>query len=265
MSSPLVHAEGQRPQPAGALRNLDPRLSLLATILYIVVVSSLPHGAWTMYAVAAAVIVVIIVLGKLPGPRLALRSLAVLPVAAVAAVSVLFTREGTEVLSLPVFGGHLTATREGGLAALSLVSKSYLSVLASSVLITSIGFARAIDAMRALRMPGVLTQTIAFAYRYLHVLGDEGRRMLTARESRSAGSGRSVWWRARVLGSMIGTLFLRSLSRSERIYFAMLARGFYGETVSLSTISWTRRDTIAAFLWVLVLVSIIVCSWIIYG
>jgi cobalt/nickel transport system permease protein len=35
-------------------------------------------------------------------------------------------------------------------------------------------------------------------------------------------------WRARVTGSMVGSLFVRSYERSERIYAAMLARGFDG-------------------------------------
>ena len=59
-------------------------------------------------------------------------------------------------------------------------------------------------------------------YRYLFVLVDEAQRLQTARESRSAGSGGTVAWRARVLGGMVGSLFIRSYERSERIYAAMV-------------------------------------------
>jgi len=254
-----------RPGNVRLLHSLDPRLTLLATLLYIIVISSLPHGAWTTYGFAAALILGIVALSGLSAPRLIGRSLVVLPIAAVAAVSVLFTREGSELFSLPVLGGRLVATREGALAALSLTAKAYLSVLMSSVLIASSGFTRVVDAMRALHVPDLLTQTIAFAYRYLHVLVNEASRMLTARESRSAGSGRTVWWRARVLGGMIGTLFIRSLSRSERVYFAMQARGFHGEIVSLAEIRWTRRDTTAALLWFFPLAAITIYARVIFG
>ena len=74
---------------------------------------------------------------------------------------------------------------------------------------------------------------ISFMYRYLAVLSDEATRMSRARASRSAQpdgkGGGSIVWRARVTGSMVGSLFLRSYERSERIYAAMQARGFEGE------------------------------------
>ena len=64
---------------------------------------------------------------------------------------------------------------------------------------------------------------------------DESSRMSRARASRSAAApdgrkgGGSIAWRAKVTGSMVGSLFLRSYERSERIYAAMQARGFEGE------------------------------------
>ena len=71
--------------------------------------------------------------------------------------------------------------------------------------------------------------TISFMYRYLFVLVDEAMRLQTARDARSVGAGRTLFWRAKVLGGMIGCLFIRSYERSERIYAAMLSRGYAGE------------------------------------
>ena len=39
-------------------------------------------------------------------------------------------------------------------------------------------------------------------------------------------------WRARVTGGMAGNLFLRAFERSDRIYMAMLSRGYDGEVRS---------------------------------
>ena len=41
-------------------------------------------------------------------------------------------------------------------------------------------------------------------------------------------------WRARVTGNMAGQLFLRSYERSDRIYNAMLARGYAGQIRTLN-------------------------------
>jgi cobalt/nickel transport system permease protein len=96
-----------------------------------------------------------------------------------------------------------------------------------------------IHAFEHLRVPVVLTTIVSFLYRYLFVLTDEVMRLLRARESRSATvaglrSGRNVAWRARVTGNMAGQLFLRSYERSDRIYNAMLARGYSGQMRTLN-------------------------------
>jgi cobalt/nickel transport system permease protein len=49
-------------------------------------------------------------------------------------------------------------------------------------------------------------------------------------------------WRANVTGNMVGQLFLRSYERSDRIYNAMLARGYAGQIRTLHPHTLTRRD-----------------------
>ncbi len=115
-----------------------------------------------------------------------------------------------------------------------------------------------IHAFEHLHVPAILTTIIAFLYRYLFVLTDEVMRLLRARESRSATvaghkSGRSVMWRARVAGNMTGQLFLRSYERSDRIYNAMLARGYTGQLRTLNPHVMKKRDWSFAVLSVIVI------------
>jgi len=96
-----------------------------------------------------------------------------------------------------------------------------------------------IHALEHLRVPAILTTIIAFLYRYLFVLTDEVFRLIRARESRSATaagrkSGGGVLWRGRIAGHMAGQLFLRSYERSDRIYKAMVARGYAGHLYTLN-------------------------------
>jgi cobalt/nickel transport system permease protein len=77
-----------------------------------------------------------------------------------------------------------------------------------------------------LRLPGSMVETIALSLRYFYLLREESQRMLRARQARSAGR-RGPWlWRLRTHGSFLGNLLLRSLSRSERVFLAMQARGY---------------------------------------
>ena len=83
--------------------------------------------------------------------------------------------------------------------------------------------------------------------------------MMRARQARSAAaaglrSGGSVVWRARTAGNMAGQLFLRSYERSDRIYNAMLARGYAGQLRTLNPHELHGRDwayAILAFLFML--------------
>jgi cobalt/nickel transport system permease protein len=59
-----------------------------------------------------------------------------------------------------------------------------------------------------------------------------------------------VWWRGRVAGGMVGNLALRAFERSERIYDAMLARGFQGEMKTLTPPVMTEADRYALAGWV---------------
>ena len=71
-----------------------------------------------------------------------------------------------------------------------------------------------------------------------------------------AGPDGSLLWRVRVLGGMIGSLFIRSYERSERIYAAMLSRGFAGEIRSLTHLAWKARDSWAGVGWGVALVTV---------
>ena len=53
-------------------------------------------------------------------------------------------------------------------------------------------------------------------------------------------------WRAKVLGGMIGSLFLRSYERSERIYAAMLSRGFDGSVRTMRAERLRAIDLVVA-------------------
>jgi cobalt/nickel transport system permease protein len=90
-----------------------------------------------------------------------------------------------------------------------------------------------------------------FTYRYLFTIMEEAQRLMRGRDSRSARvdgyrSGGTLRWRARVAGNMVGTLFLRSYERSERVFAAMQARGYDGEPRFLDVPVVRARDFLAA-------------------
>ena len=170
--------------------------------------------------------------------RVFLRSLVALPFILIALPTV-FTKPGSPLYELPLGLVTLTATAEGVEFFASVLIKSWISVTAAVLLTSTTPPLRLLAALRALRLPAILVAVVMLMYRYLFVLVDEAQRMLRARTARSAAigprSGGSIVWRAKSAGGMAGSLFIRTLDRSERIYMAMLARGYDGSIRQQST------------------------------
>jgi len=222
---------------ASPVHALDARVKLLLTCATVLALGLLPPGAWVGVLAIAALIWWAVLQARVGLGTILRRAFVALPFA-LAAVTLVFTKPGAPLFELPLGGLRLTATDAGLVAFASVVVKSWLSVQAALLLTATTHFTDLLHALRALRLPAVLVAILAFAYRYLFVMVDEAQRMLRARECRSAElpgrpGGRNPGWRAAVVGQMVGTLFLRSYERSERIYVAMLSRGFSGELRAL--------------------------------
>lgn len=196
-------------------------------------VSLLPIGAYAALLFAWLVIVALSSASGLGPLRTARSAFFALPFM-LAAVPLIFTRTGDPLATMDLGPLTLTISGEGLRQFTTIALKSWVSVQAALLLAFTTPFHDLIDGLRELRLPRIMVAIISFMYRYLGVLGDEASRMNRARASRSAvgrdgRTGGGMRWRARVTGSMVGSLFLRSYERSERIYGAMLARGFDGE------------------------------------
>lgn len=238
------------------VHRLDARLKLGAVMAFVLVTTTVPPRSGPALLLLTALALGLVGVARLPFPVVFRRSAVALPFAGMAALSVPCTSAGQVLWAWSVGDHTWTVTDAGLLLGGSILLKAWLAVLLSGVLIATTPFPQVVRAAQHLRLPPLLATTIAFMYRYIFVLVDEAHRLLTARAARSTGRGRTVWWRAQVLGGMVGSLFIRSYERSERIYAAMLARGYAGELCALAELSWTQRDTWYGVLWAGLLVGI---------
>lgn len=220
------------------LHHLDPRLKVVITVAFILSNALLPDGAWIAFVLAWLFLLIVNAFSRF-GPGFTFRrSFIALPFA-LAAVTVLFLPQGNPLSTFHFLMWDFTITDAGLIRFVSIVIRSWLSVQMAILLVAVTQFPDLIHAFEHLRVPKILTTIIAFLYRYLFVLTDEVLRLLRARQARSAAlagrkSGGNLLWRARVAGNLAGQLFLRSYERSDRIYNAMLARGYTGNLRTLN-------------------------------
>jgi cobalt/nickel transport system permease protein len=227
-------------------------------VAFIFTTALTPTAAWPVYVLLLALAFSAELLSELGIPFYLKRALLAVPFV-MAALPVLFTISGAELARLPL---GLVITQPGLERFLSVALKSWISVQMAILLASTTRFPEILMAMRALRLPRLLVAIIGLMWRYLFVMADEALRLIRARQARSGESGQaenrsggSLSWRAKVTGGMAGNLFLRSLERSDRIYMAMLSRGYDGEVRTLPSpaISAANWAALAAGLAVLVM------------
>jgi len=218
---------------------LDPRIKLVLAIVFILTNALVPIGAWPVYILLFALILSVELLSELGVSYVLKRSSLALPFV-LAALPLILTVPGQTLFILPLGSWTIHASYPGLARFLSITLKSWISVQAAIVLAASTSFPELLVAMRALHVPRLMVSIFGLMWRYLFVLVDEASRLMRARLARSGQSeklgiktGGSITWRARVTGGMAGSLFLRAFERSDRIYMAMVSRGYDGEARSL--------------------------------
>ncbi len=221
------------------IHHLDPRIKLVLTVAFILANALMPTAAWPVYILLLAVVISEELLSDLGVRNVLKRSALALPFV-LAALPLIFTVPGQAFFSVHIGPWILQASLTGMARFLGITLKSWISIQAAIVLAASTSFPDLLVAMRALHVPRLMVSIFGLMWRYLFVLVDEASRLLRARLARSGESdtpsvktGGSLAWRAQVTGGMAGSLFLRAFERSDRIYMAMVSRGYDGEARSL--------------------------------
>jgi cobalt/nickel transport system permease protein len=215
---------------------------MITAILLIIGIILTPEGKWLAYPLLWTLLGSLAQIGRIGIWRLSWLSGLALPFI-LAAITLLFTTPGNIVMSI----GDFSITDAGLARFLAIILKSWLSMQVALLLSITTHSTDLLWALENLRVPKILVAIISFMYRYLYTIRDEAERMIRARAARSGTSdgfkaGGQLLWRAKITGGMIGNLFLRSYERSERVYAAMCARGYTGQTIAHNAPPLKKKD-----------------------
>lgn len=220
---------------------LDPRVKFITLIPYIIVVAIMQGIRYPALALLVSTIMIIITQINM---RKLLNRLGVVNIFILFLWLFLpFSHPGNEVFSI----GPLTATREGFLLALSITLKANAIVLATIALLGTSEVFSLTHALVHLKFPRKLVYLFFFFYRYISVLHDEYSKMRRAITIR-AFQAKTNLHTYRTYAYLVGMLLVRSFDHSQRIYKAMLCRGFTGKFPIISHFALKRRDIIFGIL-----------------
>ena len=221
---------------ASPVHRLDPRAKILGLVAVTLIAVSTPVAAWPVFVACAFVLAAVAHLARVSPTEIWRRARFVLPLVLVAALLIPLFRTGGETYSL----GPLTI-HEAGLETLAAVAaKATIGTVAAVLLGATTTFPSVLRGLEALRMPRLLVLIAAFMYRYLFVIVEEVGRMRAALAARGYQPRNAL--HASALGRVATALFLRTYSRGERVYVAMLARGYNGRMPRLVPLVFGRAE-----------------------
>ncbi|MFD0822524.1 cobalt ECF transporter T component CbiQ [Micromonospora zhanjiangensis] len=231
------HAHLLYREHASPVHRLAPEVKIIAMVAFTIAVVATPRHAFWAFAGYAALVVAVAAAARI-GPRwLLTRSAIEVPFVLFAvALPVIGTGARVDVLGLSL-------SVDGLYGGWNILAKGTLGVLASLLLAGTTTMRDLILGLDRLRCPQILTQIATFMLRYLDVLVGEARRMRVARISR--GDDPRFLWQLRGFAAGVGALFLWAFERGQRVYLAMVSRGYQGRMPAV----WTDADAATAGQW----------------
>ena len=249
------------------VHRLDPRVKILATLLYIV--SLFVVDDFIGFAVVFLGLAVVIAVSKVP-LRFILRGLKpVFIIILFTFVINMFMIQGETLVSF----GFLTITREGLRTAVFMAVRLILLIIGSSMLTLTTRPISLTDGIEALLSPfkklGLpaheLAMMMTIALRFIPTLLEETDKIMKAQQARGADfeSG-NIIRRAKALVPILVPLFISAFRIAQELAMAMEAR-CYGSNIKrtrMNGMKFHSRDLIASIVFVIFL-AVIVAEWIV--
>jgi cobalt/nickel transport system permease protein len=175
--------------------------------------------------------------GRIPPIDIWRRARLVLPLVLFVAVFLPFVRKGGEEYQLV---GPISVSEEGLRAFAEVSAKATIGTASAVLLGATATFPSVLHGLEALHVPRLFVLIAGFMYRYLFVVVDEALRMRAALTARAYRPRHLL--QSSAIGKVVGSLFMRSYGRGERVYLAMLARGYRGSMPVVAPLTFRPAD-----------------------
>lgn len=197
-------------------------LRLHLSLVIVVGTALLKHSAWYWLGAYAAIALIWVAILRVSLPKLG-------------------GLLGTELIFLSVVALPLGWQKASFLLIRSLVCLMVMNSFLLTIPPHSFGIA-----LKSLPVPIAIKENLLLTGQYLEILLSEVTRM--QRSAQLRGLKGATGWLRYASASMIGTLYIRSLERAERVYAAMVIRGYNGQ-LPIDTTFKPKECFILIFAW----------------
>lgn len=238
------------------IHRTDPRFRLVSGIIYSIVVAIL-HSFPALTASTLFSIFLLIIAGL--DIRTVLKRLALINGFVLLFWLILpFTAGGNIIYTI----GPLNIYEPGVALALQITLKSNAIIMAFISLISTMSFSTLGHSLNSLGLPKKFVFLFILTYRYIFVIEQEYNKIWRSIKIRGFTPKTTIHC-YKTYAYMIGMIFVRASARADRVYRAMLCRGFNGNFYTLSKYPSSKKNWL--FLFLIFLITAIIASMEIYS
>lgn len=241
---------GQYYQTESVIHKLDPRVKLVATICFII--SLFVVKSWVGYVLAAAFLVTMIKLSKVPFQFMVKGMKAIVFILIITAVFNLFLTPGETLVTVWRF----TITKEGLQTAVMMAVRLSFLIIGSSVMTLTTtpnsltdGLEKLMKPLKHLKVPvHEIAMMMSIALRFIPILLEETDKIMKAQIARGADfeSGNLIK-KAKAMVPLLVPLFISAFRRANDLAMAMEARCYRGGEgrTKMKPLIYKQRDYVA--------------------
>ncbi|MEW9124488.1 MAG: cobalt ECF transporter T component CbiQ [Thermotaleaceae bacterium] len=225
-----------------SFHTIDPRVKLLTSLIFILGVILINHTS--ILCLSFSTVLFYSLMLRISIGNILRRIGLAFPFLALMVFVIPFQLPGKPIFYMDFNFFLLSASYEGLIFALNLWLKSLTSLLVLLILTEKTTFNDLQKALYNLHVPLIILHTMDLTLRYFRIIHQEFQRISRAQKSRCFQKGTSILhtYTLKTIGETIGHVFIRSIDRSERIYWAMASRGYHYRPISREPFSPSKED-----------------------
>ena len=201
------------------IHRLDPRIRLISAGVFSIIVAL----SRNFQALTAAVLIsfLLVILAQLPAREIVKRIILVNSFIVLLWLVFPLTFQGPGALTL----GPVRIYKAGIIISAQITLKSNAILLALIALVATMNLSVLGNALNWLRVPDKIVHLLLMTYRYVFLIEHEYQRLIRTAQIRGFRPGTNLHT-YKTYALIVGMLLIRSVIRADRVYKAMLCRGF---------------------------------------
>jgi len=236
------------------IHQLDPRVRLISAGVYSVVVALSRN--FQVLTTAIIISSLLVILAHLPAREILKRIFAVNIFIVLLWLVLPVTFYGSIAFKI----GPVPVYKAGIIMATQISLKSNAIVLALIALVATMNFSIIGYALNWMQIPDKIVHLLLMTYRYVFLIEQEYRRLIRAARIRGFRPGTNLHT-YKTYASIVGMLLVRSSLRADRVYKAMLCRGFKRKFYCLHEFGSGKQDWLFAIMMSGIIMILIYFEW----